>query len=142
MRLQNTHFLNKVLNFFFLKDPFRVWSGGYVSAGLSLLTCVAINGYHSQSSYTWKCGDTILAGQTTPLLYCTTSLSHECIVKCTKFDVHCVFTIQGKSKNTNSNNKVQFCLIKKKKAQQSSKRFIWQSMTMLSIMKALLVFHQ
>lgn len=74
-----------------------IWTGCYSSPfePVALLACVAINGYHGTSSYTWKRGVTILPSHQTPLLYCVTTGSYTCNVSCEGFNMSCMFWIEG-----------------------------------------------
>ena len=61
-----------------------------------LLACVAINGYHSKSSYSWQHDQETILSQSTPLLYTSSKGSFTCHVKCVGFEIQSEFKVEGK----------------------------------------------
>ena len=59
-----------------------IWTGCYTcpSDDLAVLCCVATNGYHSQVSYSW-CHNELSLGESTPLMYCSTSGAYKCTIQ-------------------------------------------------------------
>ena len=59
------------------------------------MACVAINGYHSRSTYSWEHDGAMLQSENTPLLYASGKGSYICAVKCQTFQSHTEFTVYG-----------------------------------------------
>ena len=74
---------------------FDVWTGCYSSNGIALLACVAIDGYHGVSSYSWLHDGNSDSIGSTPLLYCANKGTYVSIVTCGNFVTKCTFTFQG-----------------------------------------------
>lgn len=60
-----------------------------------LMACIAINGYHSRSSYSWQHDQETLLSQSTPLLYTSSKGSFTCSVKCESFEILSEFRVEG-----------------------------------------------
>ena len=60
-----------------------------------LLACVAINGYHGMSSYTWQRDQDVLTSHQTPLFYCVVVGTYTCSVIYDGFVMKCTFKVEG-----------------------------------------------
>ena len=67
-----------------------MWTGGFSCPGesVALLCCLATNGYHSCSSYTWSLNDEILEDETHAIAYVTSIGLYTCVVTVSGSDKH------------------------------------------------------
>ena len=95
---------SEVNNSFSIFQPFtladsqlRIWTAAEVSQDdyVALLMCVAVDGYHSLTSYQWrKDGENIL-NEIYPLFYATTIGSYDCFVSAMSQTAKCSFEVKG-----------------------------------------------
>ena len=78
-------------------STFDIWAGCYSSPfdPIVLLACVAINGYHGMSSYTWQRDQDVLTSHQTPLVYCVVAGTYTCSVIYDGFVMKCTFKVEG-----------------------------------------------
>ena len=63
---------------YYIGVSFSKWAGTRAENNTALLTCVAINGYHSQVEYKWFRGDILLQEEMYPVLYTQGSGVYRC----------------------------------------------------------------